>query len=241
MTGLPDPLDFLAALTGASQPDLPPRTRLATIDPAYTVGTLPKVTFDGETTMSTKQYPVVDGYTPRRNARVLMVPSGHTYVIVGTVSSNAGTWPPRVKLYRTTNQTGIPTGTVGAVVFDAGSAAEFEQPPAAFHSTTVNPSRIVIPVGYDGLVSVKWAITYSAASGGQRSADLYKNGSFLSAGTNSWPTTVTAAAVGGANDIEVVAGDFLELAHYQASGGNLDLLAGPGLTFLSVIWRAPLG
>lgn len=86
-----DALDFLAAIQGVGQAALPPDVKLATVDPSYAVGTvtdpnLPKVTFDGETTLSTKQYPIVAGYVPTAGDRVVLVPLGRTYVIVGTVS-----------------------------------------------------------------------------------------------------------------------------------------------------------
>lgn len=61
-----------------------PRTRLAVIDPAHTTGR-PRVTFDGEATLSTKTYPHLSSYTPAAGDRVLLVPSGTSYVIVGEV------------------------------------------------------------------------------------------------------------------------------------------------------------
>lgn len=86
-----DASDLISAIQGMARADLPPDVKLATVDPAYTVGTvadptLPKVTFDGETTMSTKQYPIVSGYVPTASDRVVLVPVGRTYVIIGTVS-----------------------------------------------------------------------------------------------------------------------------------------------------------
>lgn len=85
-TGLLGTLSSLAA----SQVDTR-QLRLATIDPAYSVGTItdptfPLVTFDGEATMSTKQYPMVDGYVPVPSARVAMAPIGTTYLILGSIS-----------------------------------------------------------------------------------------------------------------------------------------------------------
>jgi hypothetical protein len=243
-----DAVDFLTAIQGLTSGQQAPGNKLATIDPAYTIGTvndptLPKVTFDGESTMSTKRYPIVDGYLPAPSQRVLMVPIGRTYVVAGAVSSaNRRNSPPRVKVYRHVDQTGIPTGTVGAIIFDSNATTVFEQPSAnLFHSHVTNPSRFTIPTGYGGLYSFKWAITYGAASGGQRSADIYKNGSFFSAGTNVWPSTANACCVSGTDDIEVADGDFYELAHYQASGVPLPAVAGIGLTYMSMIYRGPVG
>lgn len=79
--------------------------RLATVDPDYTDGS-PKVTFDGEDTMSGKLYPYLDSYTPAPGDRVLLVPVGTTYLIVGAVSNGV--------------ESGIPAGAVQAF---AGSSA----------------------------------------------------------------------------------------------------------------------
>lgn len=68
------------ARTGASARP----ARLATVDPAYASGR-PRVTFDGETTLSGKAYPRLSSYVPVAGDRVLMVPSGTSYVIIGKV------------------------------------------------------------------------------------------------------------------------------------------------------------
>lgn len=65
--------------------------RLAVIDPAYVAasfpGTLPKVTFEGESTLTAKRYNVAGGYSPVPSHRVLMVPVGNTYVIIGKLAA----------------------------------------------------------------------------------------------------------------------------------------------------------
>jgi len=86
-------LTILQSIAGVMNP----RTggvRLATIDPDYSpyenypsASPLPKVTFDGETTLSGKRYPFTNGYLPYSGDRVLMIPVGNTYVIVGKVTS----------------------------------------------------------------------------------------------------------------------------------------------------------
>lgn len=59
-------------------------TRLATIDPAYASGR-PRVTFDGETTLSTRLYPYLSSYAPAAGDRVLLLRSGRTWVVLGKV------------------------------------------------------------------------------------------------------------------------------------------------------------
>jgi hypothetical protein len=62
--------------------------RIATIDPAYTSGN-PRVTFDGETTLSEREYVCVGTYGPAAGDRVLMAPVGTTYVILGDLAAAA--------------------------------------------------------------------------------------------------------------------------------------------------------
>lgn len=60
---------------------------LATVDPAYSGSGAPKVTFDGESTLSSKLYAYADSYRPAAGDRVLLVPIGTTYMIVCKVAS----------------------------------------------------------------------------------------------------------------------------------------------------------
>lgn len=84
-----DALALLRAVASYRDAQTPasPRPRLATIDPAYTTG-LPKVTFDGESTLSTKRYPRLASYVPVAGDRVLMIPISASYVIIGKVSTS---------------------------------------------------------------------------------------------------------------------------------------------------------
>lgn len=79
-----DPLAFLESVAGHTQARYPTRTpRLGTVDPAYTTGD-PKITFDGETSLSGKTYPYA-GYTPQAGDRVVLLPVGNSWLIVGAV------------------------------------------------------------------------------------------------------------------------------------------------------------
>lgn len=57
---------------------------IGTIDPNYTSGR-PRVKFDGETTISTKQYPYLSSYTPKAGDRVLMIRTRYGYLILGKI------------------------------------------------------------------------------------------------------------------------------------------------------------
>lgn len=89
--------------------------KLGTIDALYTTGN-PKVLFDGESLMGVRTYPWV-GRQPRPLERVMLVPQGHTYVIVGTIGTTPGAdLPPGTSIegYWTTAPAGfvLEDGTV---------------------------------------------------------------------------------------------------------------------------------
>jgi len=62
----------------------PPPFCLATVDPAWTSGR-PRLTFDGETVMSTKNYPYLSPAVFSAGERVLCARVGHTWVVLGRV------------------------------------------------------------------------------------------------------------------------------------------------------------
>lgn len=93
---------FVAATKEPSSADKP--VRLAVVNPSHTSG-WPRVTFEGESTLSGKSYPHVDSYSPAAGDRVVLVPVGSTYLIVGAISTTGA---------------GVPAGSVQAY---AGSTA----------------------------------------------------------------------------------------------------------------------
>lgn len=121
-------LDFLDSVQGPPRgsADRPPR--FAVIDPAYDPtlypGTLPRVTFDGETTMTVRRFAVIGSYWPYPGERVFMIPGGTGYVIVGALPSSV-TMPGRARI--TADETNINAERVlmsTAFTFKAGWAYE---------------------------------------------------------------------------------------------------------------------
>lgn len=93
-----DTLSFLQSISGFTQAQTSQQSenkpfKLGTIDSAYVAtsfpGTLPKVTFDGESTLSGKLYPVMSPYWPQPSDRVVLAPVGNTYLILGPVTSTS--------------------------------------------------------------------------------------------------------------------------------------------------------
>jgi hypothetical protein len=65
-------------------------TRIATVDPSYSGTGDPRITFDGEATMSTKTYPYIGG-APRPGDRVTMSSIGSGWVITGSMTTPGAT------------------------------------------------------------------------------------------------------------------------------------------------------
>jgi len=93
-----EPMTFLDGISGyvrtSTDGSADKGIRLAVIDPAYDPFDppypdgipLPRVTFEGEATLSGKHYAVASGYVPQPGARVYMVPIGKTWLIAGAVT-----------------------------------------------------------------------------------------------------------------------------------------------------------
>lgn len=94
-----NPMTFLQSIAGftatqgnGGSADRP--IKLARIDPSFDQDSfptvLPRVTFEGESTLSGKFYAVASPYWPQPNDRVWMVPIGSTYMIVGSREAGNG-------------------------------------------------------------------------------------------------------------------------------------------------------
>lgn len=137
--GVPTPDDFLRRVADYVMARMPASrpVRFATIDPAYAAssypGTLPRVTFDGEDALTAKGYAVAGPYLPSPGDRVMLVPAGITYAIVGGVSGagriysapTRGNFNESVTLITGISATGATPG-VGGEVF----GFNFTSPPS---------------------------------------------------------------------------------------------------------------
>lgn len=179
-----NPMDFLAAVTGAAQAaaDTSSATRpirLATVDPAYEgLPTLPRVTFDGETTLSGKRYALLQGYVPAAGDRVALAPVGTTYVILGPLWAGSLVAPEEGEKVKTaiqdrTNSTVlvdddtlffpvVPGGVYRAdweIMYSSDSAADFKialtwpsgTGPWGYYGTADN--MVMRAVGFDNAIS----------------------------------------------------------------------------------------
>jgi hypothetical protein len=219
-----DAVDFLAAVSGAARADLPPGAKLATVDPAYALGAgwpatpaLPKVTFDGESTMSTKQYPIVAGYVPAASDRVVLVPVGRTYVIVGrllpgSVGRPDGEWNA------SGNQT-IGNGSETLVAFGTETTAT----PLVTRATDGVGHKFTLAAGAAGLWAGAATTRWAAGTGGQRFTAITVDGASVGANTGGPGTTTADTHVTFLR--RLAAGAVIRVSVYQTNGGNLALTA----------------
>lgn len=94
-----DARDFLESLTAYNEgpvDDVPSQdkpVKLGTVDALYSGSGNPKVLFDGESLMGVRTYPTLGPV--RAGDRVVLLPQGHTYVIIGVVGAVFGSdWAP---------------------------------------------------------------------------------------------------------------------------------------------------
>lgn len=120
--------------------------------------------------------------------------------------------------------TSIPTGTATATPLPLDTET-FDTD--AFHSTTVNTSRLTVPAGLAGLFLLGGTCQYTAsASGALRYASLRLNGSTVLALAELAPATGLFPAFVLTTLYRLNAGDYVELCAIQDSGAALNMLAG---------------
>jgi len=131
-----------------------------------------------------------------------------------------GTDKPHCRVRNSANISHTSTGNYQALTFDSERVDV-----GAMHDTSSNTGRITVPAGGGGFYAIGGQIEFAGNATGRRGIQIRLNG-----------TTVIARAEHqnqGANDhpvdIETVyqlaAGDYVELMGFQASGGNLNMLA----------------
>ena len=116
----------------------------------------------------------------------------------------------------------IANNTVTAVTFP-----EEHYDTDGFHSTTTNNSRITIPAGLGGKYLVTSSnLTFNQNATGERSARLLKNGSVVFYGPGWLGNSSVFLSSSFTATVELAAGDYIEIAVYQNSGGNLGFYTG---------------
>lgn len=141
----------------------------------------------------------------------------------GIVSEVIATAQPKVRVYAS----GSVSIATGAGVDDAngGTKVDFDTESFdtdGFHSTSVNPSRLTVPTGKEGVYLIVAQASWSTSAAGRKACWPYKNGTLRlgvdevcgdDGGLNLSHTATTFAVL--------AAGDYVELHVRQDSGGAL--------------------
>lgn len=130
---------------------------------------------------------------------------------------------PAVKVYHTTTQA-IATATSGATALTWDSELGDND---AMHSTVTNPTRLTIVTAGDYLVS--FGVQWAHHATGTREVRLLKNGTVVQVWNQPTITNGASPACWQGSTTEVlnlIAGDYLELAVRQDSGVSLNVTGG---------------
>jgi len=161
--------------------------------------------------------------------QVLKVNSGATAPEWGAASS--ASWVGCV-LTNSASQS-IANNTYTALTFDTESLDT-----DAFHSTVTNTNRITIPTGKGGKYLVTAMVTFAGNATGFRALYLTVNSATPNASatrfsTQDQPSAVVDSSCVGSMVVSLSAGDYVNLAVYQSSGGALNVLGNnsdPGIS-----------
>lgn len=140
--------------------------------------------------------------------------------------------PPAATLVQVSAATTLSSAVWGTIGFDSNTFDNY-----GGHSNVTNNSRYTIQQAGKYLIAGTTAITTNST--GDRGARIMKNGTAVQGPYSLVPTATThAASVATAGFILTCAvGDYLELAGYQNSGGNLTTSISTDQTSsLTVIW-----
>lgn len=103
-----------------------------------------------------------------------------------------------------------------------------------FHSTSSNTARITIPTGKGGKYLIIARLGFAGNNTGARAMWINKNNGTYIAYCSSAPPASDVTTVQATQIADLVAGDYLTIAGYQGSGGNLNTVYDQGKTYFSV-------
>jgi hypothetical protein len=127
--------------------------------------------------------------------------------------------PPACSVYHSLSVTKGTGTTLSAL---AANSENYDN--AAMHSTSVSSSQILVP--YDGRYQAGVVLSWDANASGNRATAFQVNGG---GGSDDYlvdirtGTSGNSTGVSGYRTLELTAGDIVEVAVWQNSGGNLDV------------------
>ena len=207
MTGDELARTFLEATRGYAEPTAPGAeaksyerpVKLGTVDSAYAGSGRPRVLFDGESLLGLRTYAWV-GTPPRAGARVVLIPQGHTFVIVGTLEPSPGAnLPPGTSIEG--HWTAAPAGFLledGAVVLRATYPELFAVLGTRYNTGGETASQFRLPDSR-GRVGVAQAASGTFATlGGKGGAETHALTNAQLPSENIYPTSLSVPVTAGA-------------------------------------------
>lgn len=186
MSEIPTAAEFITML---SSNDITIDLKFGVIDPSYSSGN-PKVTFDGETTLSTKTYPFLASYAPVASDRVLVAKINGSYVILGKFD---GTMPTSGDATISVTIGTVTTGAAGssATVTNVGTATDL----------ILNFSIPQGAIGVTGATGATGATGPSGADGADGTEiELQNSGTYIQwryVGGSTWTNIIALADITG--------------------------------------------
>ncbi len=138
--------------------------------------------------------------------------------------------PPRCSVYQTAT-TSCGNGSATVILFDT-EAYDTD----TMHSTSSNTGRITATT--TGLYTVYGQVCMASNATGTRTLSLLKNGATTLANARLQSVIATNAYIDLEIDVQMTAGDYVELTMTQTSGGALATVAGAGNTWFQARWVA---
>lgn len=149
---------------------------------------------------------------------------------VTSTSTFTSSAQPRCSVYRVTTNQFIPDNTATAISFGAESYDV-----GGLHSTSVLPTRIIIPTGGAGVYQFLGQATFDNNAVGLRALAIYKNGGQIAITRQFAPDAAVDAVFQVQAQDTASEGDYYELYATQSSGGGLDIVLGQYNTFFSAM------
>lgn len=131
-----------------------------------------------------------------------------------------GTYKPHARVRNSANISHTSTGNYQALTFDSERVDV-----GAMHDTGSNTGRLTVPSGGGGFYAIGGQIEFASNSTGRRGIQIRLNGTTVIARHESGNLGANDHAITVATVYQLAAADYVELMGYQASGGNLNMLA----------------
>lgn len=138
--------------------------------------------------------------------------------------------PPRCLVYQTATSS-TTNGASTVITFDTE-----QYDTDTMHSTSTNTGRITATT--TGLYTVFGQVCMASNATGTRTLSLVKNGTTTVSNARLQSVIATNAYIDLEVDVQLTAGDYVELTMLQTSGGALSTVAGLGNTWFSARWVA---